>query len=132
MHVCMLSCFSHVWLFATLWSVGSRLLCPWDSPGKHSGVGCHALPQGIFPIKGFNLCLLHLLHYRWILLLLSCLGSPIGLLKYIKYSSLYSTVRPCYLSLLYIVVCICYPLPTFYFGNHSIVFYVCESVYIVK
>ena len=25
-----------------------RLLCPWDSPGKNTGVGCHALLQGIF------------------------------------------------------------------------------------
>ena len=25
----------------------ARLLCPWDSPGKNSGVGCHALLQGI-------------------------------------------------------------------------------------
>ena len=23
--------------------------CPWDSPGKNSGVGCHFLLQGIFP-----------------------------------------------------------------------------------
>ena len=22
------------------------LLCPWDSPGKITGVGCHAFPQG--------------------------------------------------------------------------------------
>ena len=27
----------------------TRLLCPWDSPGKNTGVGCHALLQGIFP-----------------------------------------------------------------------------------
>ena len=26
----------------------TRLLCPWDSPGGNSGVGCHALLQGIF------------------------------------------------------------------------------------
>ena len=26
-----------------------RLLCPWDSPGKNTGVGCHTLLQGIFP-----------------------------------------------------------------------------------
>ena len=25
----------------------SRLLCPWGSPGKDTGVGCHALLQGI-------------------------------------------------------------------------------------
>ena len=24
------------------------LLCPWDSPGRHTGVGCHSLLQGIF------------------------------------------------------------------------------------
>ena len=29
----------------TLWTV-VRLLCPWDSPGKNTGVGCHALVQG--------------------------------------------------------------------------------------
>ena len=33
------------------------LLCPWDSPGKNTGVGCHALLQGIFPTQGLNLCL---------------------------------------------------------------------------
>ena len=26
----------------------TRLFCPWYSPGKNSGVGCHALLQGIF------------------------------------------------------------------------------------
>ena len=26
----------------------SRLLCPWNSPGKNTGVGCHSLLQGIF------------------------------------------------------------------------------------
>ena len=25
-----------------------RLLCPWDSPSKNTGVSCHALFQGIF------------------------------------------------------------------------------------
>ena len=25
-----------------------RLLCPWNSPGKNTGVGCHSLLQGIF------------------------------------------------------------------------------------
>ena len=37
----------------------ARLLCPWDSPGKNAGVGCHFLLQGIFPTQGVNLCLLH-------------------------------------------------------------------------
>ena len=29
-----------------------RLLYPWDSPGKNTGVGCHSLLQGIFPRDG--------------------------------------------------------------------------------
>ena len=41
MFVCVLSCFSHVWL-----------LCPWDSLGRNTGMGCHALLQGIFPTQG--------------------------------------------------------------------------------
>ena len=31
---------------------------PWDSPSKNTGVGCHALLQGIFPTQGSNPCLL--------------------------------------------------------------------------
>ena len=54
--VCVLS---HVWLFVTPWTVATRLLCPWDFPGKNTGVGCHFLLQGIFPTQGSNLQLLH-------------------------------------------------------------------------
>ena len=32
----------------------SRLLSPWDSPGKNTGVGCHFFLQGIFPTQGWN------------------------------------------------------------------------------
>ena len=39
----------------------TRLLCPWDSPGKNTGVGCHALLQGIFPTQRSNPCLLPLM-----------------------------------------------------------------------
>ena len=45
----------------------TRLLCPWDSLGKKIGVSCHVLLQGIFPTQGLNLCLLCLLHCKWIL-----------------------------------------------------------------
>ena len=45
----------------------TRLFCPWDSPGKESGMGCHALLQGLFPTQGLNPCLLSFLHCRWIL-----------------------------------------------------------------
>ena len=55
---CMLSCFSLVRLFVTLWTLPTRLLCPWDSLGKNTGVGCHALLQGIFPAQGQNLNLM--------------------------------------------------------------------------
>ena len=37
----------------------ARLLCPWNSPGKNTGVGCHFLPQGIFQTQGLNAGLLH-------------------------------------------------------------------------
>ena len=40
-----------------------RLLGPWDSPGKNAGVSCHALLQGIFLTEGSNRCLLCLLHW---------------------------------------------------------------------
>ena len=56
----MLSRFSCVHLFAT----PSTVLCPWDFPCENTGVGCHFLLQGIFPIQGSNLCLLHLLQWQ--------------------------------------------------------------------
>ena len=49
-------------LSATQWT--ARLLCPWLSPGKNTGVGCHDLLQGIFPTQGSNLYLLHPLHWQ--------------------------------------------------------------------
>ena len=43
------------------------LLCPWDSPGKNTGVGCHSLLQGIFTTQGSNPCLLfgRQILYHW-------------------------------------------------------------------
>ena len=57
---------SSVRFFATLWTV-VRLLCPWDSPGKNTGVECHAPLQGNFLTQGSNFHLLRLLHCRWVL-----------------------------------------------------------------
>ena len=37
----------------------ARLLCPWDSPGKNTEVGCHFLLREIFPTQGSNPGLLH-------------------------------------------------------------------------
>ena len=44
--VCMLSA---VWYLVTTWTI-----CPWDIPGKKTGVGCHFLLQGIFLTQGLN------------------------------------------------------------------------------
>ena len=48
--------------FLTSWTI-ARILYPWDSPGKNTGLSCHALLQGIFLTQGSNQRLLHLL--RW-------------------------------------------------------------------
>ena len=42
---------SHVWPFEIYGPQPSRLLCPWDSPSKNTGVGCCALLQGIKPMS---------------------------------------------------------------------------------
>ena len=36
----------------------TRLFCPWDSPGRDTQVGDHALLQGIFLTQGLNLSLM--------------------------------------------------------------------------
>ena len=51
----------------------ARLLCLWDSPCKNTGVGCHALLQGIFLMQGSNP---GLPHCRRILYQMSHQGSP--------------------------------------------------------
>ena len=43
MRAWMQSCFSHAWLFVTLWTDTTKLLCLWDSLGKNAGVG--AMPS---------------------------------------------------------------------------------------
>ena len=57
---------SRVQFFVTPWTIarGIRLLCPWNLPGKNTGVGCHFLLHGIFPTQGSNPHLLHLLHWQ--------------------------------------------------------------------
>ena len=45
----------------TLWNSMdyARLHCPWNFPGKNTGLGCHFLLQGIFLTQGSNPSLLH-------------------------------------------------------------------------
>ena len=65
----LLNHFTRVQLFATLFDCSpTRLLCPWNSPGKNTDVGCHALLQGIFPTQRLKL---HLCPLQC-----SCLGNP--------------------------------------------------------
>ena len=45
----------------------TRLLYPWDSPGKNTRVGCYFLLEGIFLTQGSNLSLFCFLHCGWIL-----------------------------------------------------------------
>ena len=74
--MCMLS---HSIMSDSLWPHGqdpTRLLSPWDFPGKNTGVGYHLLLQWIFPTLGSNPCLLHLLHWQEKCLPLCHLGSP--------------------------------------------------------
>ena len=59
---------------ATPWIVACQALCPWDSPGKNTGVGCCILLQGIIPSQGLNP---GLLNCRQILHQLSYEGSPL-------------------------------------------------------
>ena len=51
----------------------TRILCPWDFPGKNIGVGCHFLLQEIFPTQGLNS---GLPHCRQTLYHLNHQGSP--------------------------------------------------------
>ena len=63
----MLSHFSHVQLSRPNGLQPTRLLGPWDSPGRNTRVGCHALLQRIFPTQGLNPYAdsLPLSHYIW-------------------------------------------------------------------
>ena len=58
LHACVLSRFSCVPILRPHGLQPARLFCPWDSPGKSTRVGCHALLQGIFPTQAVNLCLI--------------------------------------------------------------------------
>ena len=67
---------SHVWFFATPWTVAHQAPLSWSSPSKNTGAGCHFLLQRIFLTHFWlNLHLPCLLHFRWILYPLSYCGS---------------------------------------------------------
>ena len=68
----------------SLWPHGlqpTRLLCPWDFPGKNTGISCHFLLQGIFLTQGLKP---HLLHWQTGSLPLSYQGSPKALTELVN------------------------------------------------
>ena len=65
------SVMSHSWRLHGLQS--ARLLCPWNSPGNNTGVGCLSFLQEIFLTQGLNP---GLLHCRQSLYHMSYQGSP--------------------------------------------------------
>ena len=82
--VCMLSHFNSCPALSARF-LPPRLLCPRDSPGRNTGVGCWALLLGIFPIQGSNL-----LHRQAGFLPLSHQGSPLLSISIINSLSLLS------------------------------------------
>ena len=54
----------------------TKLLCPLDFLGKHTGMGCHSLLQGIFLMQKLNPGLLHCRQ------ILSCLSNQVFLFSY--------------------------------------------------
>ena len=55
LHACMLSHFGRVRPFETQWTIAHQVPLMVNSPGKNTGMGHHALLQGIFPGQGWNM-----------------------------------------------------------------------------
>ena len=66
LHTCMISHFVSNSL-RPYRSQPARFLCPWDSPGKNTGVGGHSLFQGFVPTQGLNPGRLHCRHILYCL-----------------------------------------------------------------
>ena len=64
LRVCVLSHFSHVWLYAAPWTITLQAPLSVGFPGENTGVGSHALLQGLCPTRGSNPGLLQLLHWQ--------------------------------------------------------------------
>ena len=73
---CMLNHFSHALLFVTLWTVAHQAPLSKDSPGKNTGVGCHALLQGYLLDPGMETASHVSCIGRWVLYHQCHLGSP--------------------------------------------------------
>ena len=76
MYVCWVSRFRHVWFFATSQTVAHQAPLSMGFSRQNTGVGCHALLQGIFSTQGSNPGLLCLLHWWVRYLPLASPGKP--------------------------------------------------------
>ena len=86
--------------------------CPQGFPGKNTGVGCHALLQGVFLTQGSNLNLPHLPHWQVGSLPPGPPGKPHLLWENLKFSITYyhSTMRLSFKTLVIlrrVCVCVC-------------------------
>ena len=78
----------------------ARLLCPWDFPGKNTGVGCYFLLQGIFLTQGLNPSLLH---WQVDSLPLSHQGTPVCVYTYITHLFIHWSVHGHFLFITHIL-----------------------------
>ena len=62
--MCMLSPFSFLWLFVTLWAVAHQAPLSMGFSGEEYWSGCHFLLLKIFPTQGLNPSLQCLLHWQ--------------------------------------------------------------------
>ena len=88
MFVCVLVTQLYLILHDSMNCSSSKLLSPWNFPGKNTGLGCHSLFQEIFMTQGSNL---GLLHWRQIIFHLSHQGR----LKNVCAFSCFSHVQLC-------------------------------------
>ena len=93
-------------LCPTLWEPmdspwATRILHPWDFPGKSTGVGCHFLLQGIFPTQELNP---GLLYYRQMLYPLSHQGDLLNYLFLKNLSESYRNILNCFLEKVAILI----------------------------
>ena len=79
MRICMLSCFSHVQVFVTLWTVTHQAPLSMGFCRQSTGVSYHAVLQGIFLMQGSNLSLLRLFHWQADSLPLAPPGKPVNI-----------------------------------------------------
>ena len=70
-------CVSMCWVAQSCPALCSpRLLCPWNFPGKNTGVGCTSYSRGSSQPQGSNPHILHLLHWQANSLPLAPSGRP--------------------------------------------------------